>query len=369
MRGLASILILFLTLNPFCLGRVINFVRLPETDPCFTAAWVRATSDTNGYADKTDVNAWNNTKSHIDANQAAWNNAASRLDANQAIWNAKLSTETDPCFTAAWVKATATQSGYADKNDVNVWNNAASYLNQAVKTTSDVNFARVTVNQDSDSIGLRLYGKTAPTSYGEFCINSLGSYVADALNNMLFSSVQGGIYFRSSSGAALQFNDVATATGGAWFFQSCNSGKNPYIRQSGYITAAAGADYIQWQVNDTSDFFELSRQDANILGFKINMPLNVADTLQVSATATFGGNVVPDANNTRSLGTSGAKWSDIYAVNTHFGDLIAANNFRITESNASGEPALIFKNQKGVEIMRLDEEGNLHIKGKIIWEY
>jgi len=48
----------------------------------------------------------------------------------------------------------------------------------------------------------------------------------------------------------------------------------------------------------------------------------------------------------------------------NLGDLVFKNNFKIVE--AEDENALYFLNQKGEKIMKLDENGNLFVKGKII---
>jgi len=61
------------------------------------------------------------------------------------------------------------------------------------------------------------------------------------------------------------------------FGRSWSSGQNDEIRHYGYITAASGNKYIQWKVDDADDYFHLSRQDTNILGFKVDMPLIVSD--------------------------------------------------------------------------------------------
>ena len=47
------------------------------------------------------------------------------------------------------------------------------------------------------------------------------------------------------------------------------------------------------------------------------------------------------------------------------GDVVFANGYRLTEDEQSG---LLFLNQKGERIARLDEQGNLRIKGKVLEE-
>lgn len=50
---------------------------------------------------------------------------------------------------------------------------------------------------------------------------------------------------------------------------------NKTFKHYGTITAASTQKYIQWQINDTTDNFELTREDSNIGAFDIKMPLIV----------------------------------------------------------------------------------------------
>ncbi len=78
----------------------------------------------------------------------------------------------------------------------------------------------------------------------------------------------------------------------------------------------------------------------------------------------IAGSIVPTANNLYSLGTSTLKWANLYAATTTVGDLVFGNDFRITEDYETPQ-ALIFRNHKGDEIMRLDENGNLVVSGSV----
>jgi hypothetical protein len=90
-----------------------------------------------------------------------------------------------------------------------------------------------------------------------------------------------------------------------------------------------------------------------------------ATRLQVVGTTTAR-TILPEADNLYSLGASGRRWANLYAATTTVGDLVFANQFRIVETdNLTTTQALIFKNQKGEEIMRLDERGNLTLAGII----
>jgi len=80
-----------------------------------------------------------------------------------------------------------------------------------------------------------------------------------------------------------------------------------------------------------------------------------------------GNNVLPGSHNADALGSDSVRWADIYAVNSHFGDINFANQFAITEAmkyDANPDKAgLIFIDGERTELMRLDEYGNLMIAG------
>jgi hypothetical protein len=75
----------------------------------------------------------------------------------------------------------------------------------------------------------------------------------------------------------------AYGAGNVTMFTSMSSGRDKSFRQGGYISAASGNKYIQWQVSDTTDTFELTRQDANITKFDIQMPTQISSSLNVTA--------------------------------------------------------------------------------------
>ena len=77
----------------------------------------------------------------------------------------------------------------------------------------------------------------------------------------------------SSSGVTLQ----NTANGPVILFENATSGENPSLRQAGYITNGANEVEVEWTVKDTDDYFWLERENTNILGFKIAMPVNLID--------------------------------------------------------------------------------------------
>ncbi len=72
---------------------------------------------------------------------------------------------------------------------------------------------------------------------------------------------------------------------------------NKLLKQHGLITAAAARKFISWLVDDTTDQFTLSREDATILGFKVNMALEVVGDIESSGSlkASGGSTTVSDA--------------------------------------------------------------------------
>ena len=67
--------------------------------------------------------------------------------------------------------------------------------------------------------------------------------------------------------------------------------KTPLLYHYGYITSVTDEKYIIWQVDDSDDYFSLTRQDSNILGFRIDMPVLIND--DVTITTTTGALTVP----------------------------------------------------------------------------
>ncbi len=76
-------------------------------------------------------------------------------------------------------------------------------------------------------------------------------------------------------------------------------GRNPWVRMRGYITAGTASKYISWQVNDDTDNFELTREDANITAFDIQMPLEVSGTFNSTSN---GGSLVVDSDGNIKIG-------------------------------------------------------------------
>jgi hypothetical protein len=55
-----------------------------------------------------------------------------------------------------------------------------------------------------------------------------------------------------------------------------NNVSNPYFYQSG--TIAESTSIVSFQLEDTDDFYELSKVSGDVVGFKVSMPLNISDS-------------------------------------------------------------------------------------------
>jgi Protein of unknown function (DUF2793) len=87
--------------------------------------------------------------------------------------------------------------------------------------------------------------------------------------NIRFQSTGGVTYLQGSGGVYALSNFVVQPP---W-----ESG-NLTFRLHGTITAAADQKWAQWQVDDSTDCLHLTRQDTNILGFLIDMPVGIGTT-------------------------------------------------------------------------------------------
>jgi len=82
---------------------------------------------------------------------------------------------------------------------------------------------------------------------------------------------EAGLY--SNQAISLNSGNYVTVGTDIYFFDG-NPG-NKVFRQHGYLTAPDDDKYIQWQINDTTDNFELTRETADIGYFDIQMPVKI----------------------------------------------------------------------------------------------
>ncbi len=114
-------------------------------------------------------------------------------------------------------------------------------------------------------------------------------------------------YFTASSG---KINLGWNPTGDITLLRNSTVGLNYNVQQYGYITAASGQKYISWQVDDTTDKFILDREDSNILGFKVNMPLEVTGTVDAPI-LDVGGTVSAADGLFKVMAGSGSIWFSV----------------------------------------------------------
>ena len=89
-----------------------------------------------------------------------------------------------------------------------------------------------------------------------------------------------------------------------------------------------------------------------------NILIVATDALQIGRRMVPVGDAVPGMD----LGIVGARWSSVRAANVYSGDYNYENGWRTTEDSSG----IAFLNSEGEKVASLDEQGNLHIKGKII---
>ena len=67
--------------------------------------------------------------------------------------------------------------------------------------------------------------------------------------------------------------------------------KNPKWSYYGYLTAAGSDKYVEWQLDDTDDWYHLRRQDSYVQGFKVEMPVAVSHNGTVNFVVTDSGKI------------------------------------------------------------------------------
>jgi hypothetical protein len=88
------------------------------------------------------------------------------------------------------------------------------------------------------------------------------------------------------------------------------SGNLP-LRHYGYITAGglSGQKYVNWLLDDTDDYYNLTRSSTLVLGLKVNMPLNLApDSTPASA---IEGDIYADSGDHHLYFYNGTTWKQL----------------------------------------------------------
>jgi len=244
------------------------------------APTAHSSSHTNGTDDiQSATNAQKGlaTASHIsaiEANTAKTTCDTTNVQAAGAVMDSELTSETD-------VKAI--NQGLATTDDVTFntidtveIDNSAGVLKIQPDASGDVElFGDVDVGDAENGKRLFIHRKAAEGDRRILMyINSGGTGGGEGIldvNGVLNFSSDSTMQFKS--GGVMRLNP--TPSDYLSIFQFAGVGDNYDVRQYGHITAAATRKYISWQVDDTTDKFILDREDTNVLGFKVNMPLEV----------------------------------------------------------------------------------------------
>lgn len=117
---------------------------------------------------------------------------------------------------------------------------------------------------------------------------------AEGDNNIRFHIDQARQAYIRTDSAVLKLKSIALVESESNFAianQYLGSGQNPTSKHYGYITADTSSKFINWQVNDVTDNFELTREDGNIGAFDVQMPL-IATTVTVGSTTLTEQNLI-----------------------------------------------------------------------------
>ena len=167
---------------------------------------------------------------------------------------------------------------------------AAALLTTKINPTAvdDMNFfgdTDVGNNEDGKSVYIHRKAAEGDGSYRMYIDQyGVGKFTYSGLATKAFTiESSGGIRFDPQTGYKIEFGRQGRDS--EFGASSMGSGRNPGIKHFGYITADTSAKYIQWKINDTTDWFELTKEDAHIDGFDVQMPLR-CDSLKIDTTLT-----------------------------------------------------------------------------------
>jgi hypothetical protein len=124
------------------------------------------------------------------------------------------------------------------------------------------------VGDATNGQSLFIYRRAAEgDNYIQLFVDNGGEAKIASDTNIRFQSYAGVVYIEAANTGAISLSDFYV--GAPW------GADNLRMRIEGMITAAGAMKYAQLQVDDGDDYFHLTREDSNILGCKVDMPLHV----------------------------------------------------------------------------------------------
>jgi hypothetical protein len=185
------------------------------------------------------------------------------------------------------------------------------------------------------------------------------------IGNLIYAT---GLYNGSTvSSAPVSGNVGIGTTTPNWLLQV--SGTRPSLALSDYSAAANLKHWLfssmggNLYIGTSTDAYATSTPAALTILNNGNVGISTTSPSQqfsISGLAYIGGaGTSTIENNLYVMGT-------LRATRSYVGDLIFGNNFLLTESEPAASPQfLVLKNQRGEDILSVDENGNLEIKGEL----
>lgn len=134
---------------------------------------------------------------------------------------------------------------------------------------------------------LQFLWDTSKVDFGSTTIGTTGYAILGTIRSDGWQSA-GAEYLMQNFGGLEVLPGGLSGSDSVLFFDQIASGKSPNLKIYNYITAATAVRYAKFAVDDSDDYFHLSRQDSNILGFKIDMPISTASAFNTSSDINAG---------------------------------------------------------------------------------
>ena len=151
----------------------------------------------------------------------------------------------------------------------NVWTGSNTFNENIILSTADIIMSTTSEIRENSSGGIEV-------------VNPLGSSSLRLRND-----TTSGVMLQLKSGAVTEVEIVPAGGFNVDFFGN-NAGNNASIFLNGNITTAGASVFVEFIVDDTDDFFHINREDTNILGMKIVMPLNVPSSISLNLVSKTG---------------------------------------------------------------------------------